>query len=136
MSELAAKRPAVFLDRDGTLVEEVNYLSRVEDLALFPFTRDALTSLKEAGYLLIVLTNQSGIGRGIYTEDDMHLIHEHIQERTDGLIDAFYYCPHLPNANCECRKPRLGMIDAATEAFDIDLARSWMVGDKSLDVET
>ncbi|HRI04131.1 MAG TPA: HAD family hydrolase [Pyrinomonadaceae bacterium] len=130
------KRPAVFLDRDGTLIEEVNFLSRVEDLRLFPFTADAVRLLKDSGYLVIVVTNQSGIGRGIYTEDDMHAIHAQIQVELDNAIDAFYFCPHLPDGGCECRKPGLGMIESALANFDIDLERSWMVGDKKIDVET
>ena len=87
-----SKRPAVFLDRDGTLIEEVNFLSRVEDLRLFPFTKEAVRSLKEKGFLLIVVTNQSGIARGKYAESDMHTIHETIQKELSGAIDAFYFC--------------------------------------------
>ena len=131
-----SKRPAVFLDRDGTLIEEVNFLSRVEDLRLFPFTKEAVRSLKEKGFLLIVVTNQSGIARGKYAESDMHTIHQTIQEELSGAIDAFYFCPHMPNAACECRKPGLGMINSALANFEIDMDRSWMIGDKKLDVET
>lgn len=130
------KRPAVFLDRDGTLIEEVNFLSRVEDLQLFPFTAEAVKLLKDTGYLVIVVTNQSGIGRGIYTEDEMHSIHAQIQNELDNAIDAFYFCPHLPDEGCKCRKPGLGMIESALADFDIDLELSWMVGDKKIDVET
>lgn len=130
------KRPAIFLDRDGTLIEEVNFLSRVEDLRLFPFTADAVKLLKDSGYLVIVVTNQSGIGREIYTVDDMHAIHAQIQAELDNAIDAFYFCPHLPDDGCKCRKPGLGMIESALADFDIDLEGSWMVGDKKIDVET
>ena len=130
------KKPAVFLDRDGTLIEEVNYLSRVEDLRLFPFTQTAVKSLKDSGFLIIVITNQSGIGRNIYTEADMHSIHGAIQERLENAIDAFYFCPHLPLEGCKCRKPGLGMIESAVSDFGIDLSRSWMVGDKKIDIET
>ena len=130
------KRPAIFLDRDGTLIEEVNYLSRVEDLRLFPFSADAVRRLKDAGFLIIVVTNQSGIGRGIYTEGDMHAIHEAMQRELNGAIDAFYFCPHLPCDGCECRKPKLGMIDAAIREFEIDIENSWVIGDKKIDVET
>ncbi|MFM9905029.1 MAG: D-glycero-alpha-D-manno-heptose-1,7-bisphosphate 7-phosphatase [Pyrinomonadaceae bacterium] len=130
------KRPAVFLDRDGTLIEEVNYLSRVEDLRLFPYTAPALKLLKDHGYLIIVVTNQSGIGRGIYTEAAMHGIHASIQTELSDAIDAFYFCPHLPDAGCVCRKPGLGMVNSACSDFEIDMERSWMVGDKSIDVET
>jgi D-glycero-D-manno-heptose 1,7-bisphosphate phosphatase len=129
-------RPAIFLDRDGTLIEEVNYLHRVEDLKFFPFTDSSVKRLKDAGFLLIVVTNQSGIGRGIYTAADMHGIHQAIQSQLDGAIDAFYFCPHLPCDGCECRKPRQGMIESARGDFAIDLENSWMIGDKKIDIET
>lgn len=129
------KRPAIFLDRDGTLIEEVNYLSRIEDLRLFSFTKTAVAMLKAAGYLVVVVTNQSGIGRSIYTEADMHAIHESIQMQVERAIDAFYFCPHLPCDGCACRKPRTGMIEAAVRDLDIDLGRSWMIGDKDADVK-
>ena len=130
------KQPAVFLDRDGTLIEEVNFLSRVEDLRLFPYTADAVKLLKESGFLVIVVTNQSGIGRGVYDEAAMHSIHEQIQVELSGAIDGFYFCPHLPCDGCDCRKPELGMINSALADFEIDMDRSWMVGDKKIDVET
>jgi D-glycero-D-manno-heptose 1,7-bisphosphate phosphatase len=112
----------------------VNFLSRLEDLRVFPFTSPAIKLLKDKGFLVIVLTNQSGIARGKYTAADMHTIHEQIQTEVDGLIDAFYFCPHLPSAECLCRKPNLGMIESAQADFEIDMEQSWMVGDKNLDV--
>src|SRR6266404_6666244 len=130
------KKPAIFLDRDGTLIEEVNYLSRVEDLMLFPFSAAAVRQLKESGFLVIVVTNQSGIGRDVYDEAAMHRIHAQIQMELSGAIDAFYFCPHLPCDGCRCRKPNLGMIETANADFDIDMENSWMVGDKKIDVET
>ena len=129
------KRPAVFLDRDGTIVEEVNYLSRIEDLRLFHYSLDAIRSLKENGFRVIVVTNQSGIGRGIYTEQAMHAIHARMQEELDGAIDGFYFCPHHPEECCKCRKPGIGMFESARDDLDIDLNASWMVGDKKLDVD-
>lgn len=129
-------KPAIFLDRDGTLVEEVNYLSRVEDLRLFPASSTAIRELKEAGFLVIVVTNQSGIGRGIFDEQAMHNVHNQIQVELNGAIDAFYFCPHLPCDGCVCRKPGLGMIRSAQADFEIDVSRSWIVGDKKIDVET
>lgn len=129
------KRPAVFIDRDGTLIEEVNFLSRVEDLRLFSFTAEAISRLKDAGFLVIVITNQSGIGRGIFEAAAMHAIHDEIQVKLPDGIDGFYHCPHKPDEECTCRKPNLGMIEAACADFDIDLGRSWMVGDKRIDVE-
>ena len=127
------KHPAVFVDRDGTLIEEVNFLSRVEDLRLFEFSASAVRSLKEAGYLVIVVTNQSGIGRGIYTESAMNQIHDQIQQEVAGEIDAFYFCPHLPDEGCVCRKPSLAMLETAQLDFNIDMERSWMIGDKKID---
>lgn len=129
-------KPAAFIDRDGTLVEEVNFLSRVEDLRLFPFTFEAVERLKKNGFRIVVVTNQSGIGREMFTENDMRAIHDRIQIELDGMIDAFYFCPHLPTENCSCRKPRTRMIKRACEDFSIDLERSWMIGDKKLDIET
>ncbi len=129
-------RKAVFIDRDGTLIEEVNFLSRVEDLRLFPYTLEALKLLKDAGWLVIVLTNQSGVGRGIFEEDAVHSIHREMQSQLGGIIDAFYFCPHLPCDGCTCRKPGLGMIESAMADFAIDLTESWMIGDKKIDVET
>lgn len=128
------KSKAVFLDRDGTLIEEVNYLSRVEDLQFFPYTKKVVEMLKENGFLVIIITNQSGIGRGIFEESAMHEVHEAIQNELDGQIDAFYFCPHLPDADCSCRKPRTEMIEQAAERFSIDLKKSWMIGDKVMDV--
>lgn len=136
MTEPNGKRPAAFIDRDGTLIEEVNFLSNVEHLQVFPYTADALRMLKEKGFWIVVVTNQSGIGRGIYSEADMHAIHDAIQHQLGGAIDAFYYCPHLPDEGCECRKPGLGMLNFAQRDMAIDLQRSWMIGDKRIDVET
>lgn len=129
------KQPAVFIDRDGTLIEEVNFLARVEDLSFFSYTDEAVRLLKEKGFLIIVVTNQSGIGRGIFPVAAMHEIHEEIQRDLTVKLDAFYFCPHLPTDGCRCRKPRLGMIEQACADFAIDLQNSWIVGDKALDVE-
>ena len=127
---------AAFIDRDGTLIEEVNFLARVEDLRVFPFTLEAIRLLKDAGYLIVVVTNQSGIGRGIYDEAAMTAIHDAMQMKLDNMIDAFYFCPHLPCDGCLCRKPKLGMLESAVRDLSIDLSQSWMIGDKTIDVET
>jgi D-glycero-D-manno-heptose 1,7-bisphosphate phosphatase len=127
---------AVFIDRDGTLIEEVNFLHKVEELRFFSFTAEAIRILKESGFLIIVVTNQSGIGRKIFEESAMHEIHEKIQEELTGKLDEFYFCPHLPDEGCACRKPNLGMIETACANFAIDLERSWMIGDKLIDIET
>ena len=129
------KQKTVFIDRDGTLIEEVNFLHRVEDLRFFDYTDEAVKLLKDNGFLVIVATNQSGIGRGIYTENQMHDVHKAIQNRLTEKVDAFYFCPHLPDEGCRCRKPNLGMIEQACEDFPIDLSESWMIGDKVLDVD-
>ena len=129
------KQKAVFIDRDGTLIEEVNFLHRVEELRFFPFTDESVRLLKENGFLVVLVTNQSGIGRGIYTENDMHAVHAAIQTNLTEKLDAIYFCPHLPDGDCQCRKPRLGMIEAACADLPIDLENSWMIGDKNLDVE-
>ncbi len=133
---MTPKKKAIFLDRDGTLIEEVNFLSRLEDLRFFDYTNEAIRLLKESGFLIIVVTNQSGIGREIFAESAMHDIHEKIQSDLNKNLDAFYFCPHLPTDGCACRKPNLGMIKAACVNFDIDLENSWMIGDKAIDVET
>jgi D-glycero-D-manno-heptose 1,7-bisphosphate phosphatase len=129
-------RPAVFVDRDGTLIREVDHLSNVKDLSIYSFTDAALALLRDAGFLIVVVTNQSGIGRGYFTERSMHDIHAEISSKLDEKIDGFYFCPHRPEDGCLCRKPRLGMIEAACADHEIDLARSWMIGDKRIDVET
>lgn len=130
------KQKAVFVDRDGTLIEEVNFLSDVKHLRLFPYTGEAIRSLRDNGFRIVVVTNQSGIGRGIFPESAMHSIHEAIQNELGKTIDAFYFCPHLPHAGCRCRKPGLKMIEDAVNDLGIDLEGSWMIGDKKLDVET
>ena len=136
MKDQIDDRPAVFIDRDGTLVEEVNFLSKLEDLRLFPFTEEAVRLLREKGYRIVVVTNQSGIGRNIFGEIEMRAIHDAIQDQLDGAIDAFYFCPHLPESGCRCRKPSVGMIEEAVSDMNIDLRRSWMIGDKDIDVKT
>ena len=129
------KTPAIFIDRDGTLIEEVNFLSRVEDLRFFSYTNESVRLFKASGFLIVVVTNQSGIARGIFPESAMHEIHEQIQNDLTEKLDAFYFCPHLPTGDCRCRKPRTGMIEAACADFAIDLENSWIVGDKALDIE-
>jgi len=136
MTDNKLLRPAIFADRDGTLVEEVNYLSRIEDLRLLPNTYKALHDLKAAGYAIIVITNQSGIGKGYYTTDDMNAIHRQMQFELDGVIDGFYHCPHRPDAGCECRKPKVKLLLDAQRELELDLPQSWMIGDKDIDIQT
>jgi D-glycero-D-manno-heptose 1,7-bisphosphate phosphatase len=138
-------RPAIFLDRDGTLNVDVGYLHALEDLELFPWTVDALRMLKRAGYLLVVISNQAGIAHGLIEDGFVERAHEEIQarlQRAGIAIDGFYYCPHHPAAtrealrkDCACRKPRPGMIHQAARELDIDLSQSWTIGDKWLDIQ-
>jgi D-glycero-D-manno-heptose 1,7-bisphosphate phosphatase len=139
------KHKAVFLDRDGTINEEVQYLSSVADFRFIAGVPEALCRLKEAGFLLVVVTNQSGIGRGYYDEADLASIHAHMHAELavyGASIDACYFCPHHPEhalgdyrRDCACRKPLPGMLEQAADDLDIDLAASFMIGDKLADVE-
>ncbi len=126
---------AVFLDRDGTIIEDVNYLDKLEDIKLMPLAKEGLALMKECGFKLIVVSNQSGIGRGYFTTDFVNKTHDVLNGMLGGLIDAFYFCPHKPEDNCFCRKPKTGMIDAAVEKFGIDKLKSFVVGDKESDIE-
>ena len=138
------RRPAVFLDRDGTLIEERGYLERLEHLTIFPWTGDALRLLKRAGFATVVITNQSAIARGLIDEAFLNRVHQTIDARlasSGGGIDRYYYCPHFPKGSveryrqtCNCRKPAPGMIEQACREMDIDPAQSVMVGDRWLDV--
>jgi len=139
-----AIKPAVFLDRDGTLNVEKNYLYRAEDFEFIPGAPEAVRMLNRAGLFVVVLTNQSGIARGYYSEADLHQLHRHIDTMlaaADARVDAWYYCPHHPEGQepyrhvCDCRKPLPGMLFQAAAEHGIDLSRSWMVGDKAIDVE-
>jgi heptosyltransferase-2 len=137
-------RPAVFLDRDGTLIEERGYADRLELIELFPWTADAIRLLNHAGFATVVVTNQSAIGHGIIDESFLQQVHELIDTRLaagGAKIDAYYFCPHHPEATlaqyravCRCRKPAPGMIERACREMQLDPARSVMVGDKWLDV--
>lgn len=130
------KKPAVFLDRDGTVCEESNYLSNAEDLSVFPFASEAIRLLKENGFLAILITNQSGIGRNFFDEKTLEQIHEKLQSELEENLDAIYFCPHVSEDACGCRKPKTQMIEQAAADFDIDLSQSWMIGDKAIDAET
>jgi len=138
-------RPAVFLDRDGTLTEERGYIDRVDLLALYPWTGDALRLLKRAGFAVVVVTNQSGIGRGLFDEALLDRLHRELDARLPrgAAPERYYYCPHAPDAvhdkyrqDCRCRKPRPGMIEQACRELDLDPARSVMIGDRWRDVES
>lgn len=127
-------KPALFLDRDGTLMEEVHYCRRPEDVRVFPGTAHALRQAREAGWLTILITNQSGIGRNIFSEAEYHAVHAEFLRQIEGELDAAYYCPDAPDQASNRRKPAPGMILQAAEEHPIDLAHSWMIGDKDVDI--
>lgn len=138
-------RRAVFLDRDGTVIEEVGYLNRLDRVSFFPWSVDAVRVLGDAGLLVIVVTNQAGVARGYFDEQLVRDTHALIDRRMrDGRarIDGYYYCPHHPDgkveafrAACDCRKPRPGLILRAAREHGIDVARSFVVGDRWLDIQ-
>jgi D-glycero-D-manno-heptose 1,7-bisphosphate phosphatase len=130
-------RAAAFLDRDGVINADYGYIYRPEDFDLLPGVPDALRRLKAAGYMLIIVTNQSGIGRGYYSETDVSVLHRHLHStlaREGAALDAIYLCPHRPDEGCDCRKPKPGLILRAVRDLAIDTARSFIVGDKSSDI--
>lgn len=136
---------AVFLDRDGTVNEEVGYLSDLSQLRLIPEAGRAIKMLNDAHFLVILVTNQSGIARGYFTEDFVRETHALLKKKLaeeGARIDGIYYCPHHPKAGetrytrmCECRKPGIGMIEQAAGEMQIDVRRSYVIGDKWSDVE-
>ena len=128
---------AVFLDRDGTMNKAVPYCRHPEDFQLFPGTGRAIRLLNERGYKVIVITNQSGVARGYFTENTLGLIHQEMRNQLaaeNARVDAIYYCPHHPDDNCECRKPKPGLLRQAASEHGIDLTSSVMAGDKNTDV--
>jgi D-glycero-D-manno-heptose 1,7-bisphosphate phosphatase len=130
---------AVFLDRDGTVNKEVNYLSKIQQLEILPNSAKAIKLLNENNFKVIVITNQSGVARGYFSKETLEEINDHLKGELakDGAqIDAMYYCPHHPEEGCECRKPRPGMIERAKRKFDLDLSFSFIVGDTINDLET
>ena len=138
MPEPSALRPAVFLDSDGTIAEEVGYLNHASRFRMFPFVAAAIQRLNEAGLQVIVVTNQSGVGRGYFPESLIHAVSELITQQLHGggaKIDAVYYCPHTSAENCDCRKPKTGMLNRAAREHALDLQRSFVVGDRYGDIE-
>jgi len=129
---------AVFLDRDGTINEEVNYLSDPKDLKLLPGVAEAIRMFNEANYKVIIITNQSAIARGFLTVEKLNNIHEKLLkllEEKGARIDAIYYCPHHPDEECECRKPKAGLILRASKEHNINIRMSYMIGDRLIDIE-
>ena len=137
------KRPAVFIDRDGTISEEVGYVNHPSRFRLFPYSSEAIRILNNNEWLAILVTNQAGVARGYFSEDVIARVHEQLQhELRDAHLDAIYYCAHHPSVGeapyrveCDCRKPKPGLIDRAAQDFEIDRSASWMVGDRYGDVE-
>ena len=138
------KRAAIFLDRDGTINEEVGYLDSLEKLVIFPWSFEAVRLINASGMKAVVISNQSGVARGYFGEEFVQVVHGKMQQemnRYGARIDAFYFCPHHPEGlgvykqNCTCRKPGTGMLMQASKMHDIDLVRSFVVGDMLKDVE-
>lgn len=132
------------MDRDGTINEDTGYVSNVDELTIYPWAAQAVRLINESGMKAVVITNQSGVARGLYTEEALRLIHDHMMEelgRAGARVDAVYYCPHHPEIGdrqycvaCECRKPEPGMLHRAAREHDIDLTRSYVIGDKASDI--
>ena len=131
----------IFLDRDGVINQNPpnkGYVRKWEEFTFIPNSRKAIRELTESGYRIIVITNQAGIGRGLYSEEDVRDIHSRMIaeiEKTGGRIDAVYYCPHHPDAGCECRKPKPGMLMRAAREHNIDLSTAYFIGDFPTDIE-
>ena len=141
---MTTKRPAVFLDRDGTINLDAGYIDRLERLELYPFAIDAIRLFRQAGYLAVILTNQAGVAHGMYGEDFVATVAKYLADRAESggtAIDGHYYCPHSPDAaleqyrmDCECRKPKPGLALRAAAELNIDLARSVVIGDRWRDI--
>ena len=149
MSRISATNPlnqkkAVFLDRDGTINEEMGYINDIKRFKIFEFVPEAIKILNDADYLVIVVTNQSGVARGYFTEGLVEKVHQSLLESlkaSNARIDKIYYCPHHPiegkglyKKDCDCRKPGTGMITMAQKEYNIDLSKSYMVGDRYKDI--
>ncbi len=137
MKAAAATNRAVFLDRDGVLMEDSNYVGQIERVIIIPAAYRALRRLQDAGFKLLVVTNQSGVGRGFFTREHVELVHGHLNENFlhHGIkIDRYYVCPHHPDDKCSCRKPSPKSLRDAAQEFGLDLARCFMVGDRASDI--
>lgn len=132
------KSKAVFLDRDGVInLKKDDYVKKISELKIFPFTSNCIKKLREANFKIIVITNQSAINRGLMTNDDLKKIHDEIQrvlKKNGTKIDKFYHCPHTPSENCFCRKPRSDLLQRAIDDFSIDVNQSWLLGDSDSDI--
>ena len=132
------KKKAVFLDRDGVINENrIDYVKNTNELKIFDFVGSAITELKSMGFLVVVVTNQSAINRGLTTEKLVNEIHDEIQKylkNYETVIDRFYFCPHKPNEKCNCRKPKPGLLEKAILEIGIEPNKSWMIGDNDSDI--
>jgi D-glycero-D-manno-heptose 1,7-bisphosphate phosphatase len=138
MNEGLILKKAMFFDRDDTLIKDTSYMHKLEDLLFFDDTFEVLKNLQAKGYLLFIVTNQSGIGRGFYTENDMHKFNEQMLEKLSeqGItITELVFCPHSPEQDCDCRKPHPRLLNQLCEKHDIDRKNSFMVGDKESDIQ-
>jgi D-glycero-D-manno-heptose 1,7-bisphosphate phosphatase len=139
------KKPAVFMDRDGTINEQMGYINHLSRFIILPGVPEAIRLLNENGFLSIVVSNQSGVARGYFTEDLVERVHESLRSslRENGSeMDDFFFCPHYPRGSlpeycfeCDCRKPKTGLIDQARRKFDIHMERSYVIGDRHADIE-
>ncbi|MGI8821264.1 MAG: D-glycero-alpha-D-manno-heptose-1,7-bisphosphate 7-phosphatase [Chthoniobacterales bacterium] len=131
------ERPrAVFLDRDGTIMRDANYCCDPRHVEVFAATPEALRRLKDGGFRIYIITNQSGLGRGYFSEQDYRAVEAEVERQIGaGVIDGSYFCPHVPEDGCACRKPSAELIFQAQREHDLDLGRSFMVGDKQIDAE-
>ncbi len=137
MGESNDLRPAVFLDRDGTICEEVGYLNHISRLMIYPWAAAAIRRLNDAGLPVVVVTNQSGVSRGIFPESLVAEVHRQMARELGAArarLDAVYYCTHRREDGCDCRKPLPGLLRRAAEEHGLDLARSFVVGDRYADV--
>ena len=132
------KNKAVFLDRDGDINEKRNdHVKNIDEFKIFSGVGDAIKLLRDKGYLVIIITNQSAIGRKIISEKKLDEIHTELKNylnQHDTYVDSIYYCPHTPEENCNCRKPKPGLLIKATSDFDIDLEKSYFIGDSESDL--
>jgi len=130
---------AVFFDRDGIINKErLDYVKTLDELEIFPNVADCISSLKKAGFLVVVVTNQSAINRGMTTHEKLLEIHNEIQnflKKYGTKVDGFYYCPHKPDENCNCRKPKPGLLLKAADELNIDLKSSWLIGNNDSDLQ-
>jgi histidinol-phosphate phosphatase family protein len=131
------QRPGIFLDRDGTVIQDTGYIGDPNLVQFMPGVLPALCRFQDAGYELVVISNQSGIGRGVITQEQYELVAQKIGDLLDqhGIRTATYYCPHSPNERCQCRKPNPYLLLRAARELDIDLSQSYMIGDRLTDVE-